>query len=155
MAAIDKRDFTYFQTLPADAQKEFAHGVIMRWLFSIQGKEADEYLIRFNQSVNQCADLLWGEQGLSFALMASVGSGKVHKHGYVPAPKKITHNSILHEFIQINWPEVNNLECEILLDQMDKETFTGLLKGSSIPEDQQKKIASEFTKRNKERKLDR
>jgi hypothetical protein len=151
MDAMDRRDFMHFQSLPLDAQKEYAHGVIMRWVFSVEDKNADDYLIRFNERVNQCGDLLWSEPKLSYALMASVGSGRKHKHGYVAAPKKAPKNSVLHDFILINWPNVNDLEAQILIDQMDKKTFSGLLTGSSIPEDQQKKIASEYAKAKKAR----
>jgi hypothetical protein len=148
LVAADKRHFTYYNRLSEAAQKEFIYTIAMRWAQGLRGKldDKEKYLIKFNDRVNQYGDMMWQNPDLTFAMMASCGSGRSLQHEYVKAPKKASSDEVLIDFLAIHYPGLNQDEANILISQMDKTAFTQLLKGTGLETEQEKKIAAAYAK---------
>ncbi len=148
LRAMDRRDFGFFDRLDDDAKKEFVYSVIMRWAHDT-GSTA--YLELFNERVNQFGDLMWKYPDLAFAMMASCGSGRIARHNYSAAPKSLKEDRTLLDFLEVDWPGINQEEADILLSQMDKATFTDLVRSSTVHPNDQKKVLDAYGKKCKKR----
>lgn len=150
-SAVDRRDFNFLDRQTEAAKKEFVYSVAMRWLHEIRGNTqfADDYIVRFNERVNQYGDLIWAHPDLAFRLMASCGTGRVQAHEYRAPPKSATKTDVIRDFLSLEWQGINDDEAEILLSQMDKKTFDLLLKESTLDPDEQKKVSAAYAKRKK------
>lgn len=145
LSAIDRRDFSFYETLQPEARKEFVYSVIMRWAHEV----SDAYILRFNERVNQFGDLMWKHPDLAYVMMASCGNGRTQRHNYIAAPKKEKEDTTLLDFIAIDWPGINQIEADILLSQLDKNSFADLVYGSILSMDDQKKVIAAYGKKRK------
>ena len=124
LSSIDKRDFDYLSRQNDDLKKSFAHLVAMRWASSIQdGDAAQLYLWLINERVNLNFWELGSHPELLYKLMATCGLGVKQRHDWLAMPKKKESTHKLHEFLSTFWPEANDLELTIIINQFTDDTF--------------------------------
>lgn len=114
LAAIDKRDKSFYNSLSDEQKKEFNPWMMMRFCSSVQGKNAASYIYMANELVNKnFSDVKDPE--MQWLLLCTCGSGKVETHPFIkPAHAKKKKNKIV-EFIQELKPHMKLADIELLV----------------------------------------
>lgn len=122
--------------------------VAMRWFSAIPDSNAgmrDYHLILTNEVMNKNFWVLSKFPDLQWKLMAACGTGKVHKHQWIPMSKRRTISKV-HQFM-LNWyPWANDDELNLLTNNMTKDDFENFVKSTGATDDELKDALTFFIK---------
>lgn len=128
LRATDRRDGNWFANQSAEAQKEFAPPVVLRWAATVEGGQEGAYMLwMVNENVNVHMYDLYKHPELVYRLIASCGVGKPLKHQWIPAHKRKGGENKAFELLAKMHPDSNDRELEMLMDKYTKETFSELV----------------------------
>jgi hypothetical protein len=118
LAAIDRRDKGYYNSLTEDERKSLAFLVVMRWVSSVSDKTglADYHILMTNDIVNVGFWDLAKHPELQWLLLTCVGSGQTQRHNWIPGPKKKARSGALDTLLNERYPGLNDSELELLKD---------------------------------------
>jgi hypothetical protein len=124
LKAIDERDMDFFANLSEEERKGFAPPVVLRWASAVDGKAAEHYIWLVNDRANINFHDIWEHPELQYKLLASCGAGgrQSHKWLSMTTAKKKKADTVRF-FISSFWPDANDNEVEILLNQFTEESF--------------------------------
>lgn len=144
LAAIDAHDMTFIDNLPEEQAKGFAPVVVMRWASAAKGRSADWYLMSVNERANVGFFDLYAHPALQYRLLASCGLGIRERHEWISA-KSDNKDRKIRAFVSKYWPDANELEIDIILDQLREEgVLDQTLRGMGIQNDEAKQIKALF-----------
>ena len=123
LPAIDQHDFGFYDDLTEDARKGFAAPVVLRWASSVRGQYGDLMLMLVNTRANLDFFDLGQHPELQWRLLASCGLGMNPRHEWIAMPARSRSKSDIHVFLGQYWPEANESELTLLLNQFTRETF--------------------------------
>lgn len=143
LAAIDRRNFDYFEKLSDEQRKGFAPPVVLKWVAGVEGPMAEQYLWLTNQQVNVNFWDIYEHPELQFKLMASVGRGRNQRHKWIALPKTKSKTDKISVFLSQYWPDANDEELGIILNQYTHETFSAfVLSAGLVPAEEKEVIAA-------------
>jgi len=144
MAALDRRDFSWYGNLSEDEQKSLSMWVLMRYCSSTSSK-VDEinqhYLIMTNELVNVHFNDLRHYPDMQWRLMQCVGIGSNQFHAWIKPMKRKkarTGNAKLTEFYLGLYPHLKDDEVAMALDSMDQDEIKSLLEQAGVPKNKVK-----------------
>jgi hypothetical protein len=126
MAALDKKDRTFYDKLSSTQKKAFSAWMMMRYASSVQGKNAAQYIFMVNELVNKNFSDVSKHPELQWLLMSAVGSGKVEFHPYVKPPNSRKKKDKITEFLSSIYPHLKNDEIALLIDINSKQQLMQL-----------------------------
>jgi len=129
LAAVDYRNYDFYNSLTEAQLKEFSPFVLMRYISNTNHRDFDVhewYIDRLNERVNKNHwDLSKNHQELLWLLYASVGGGEPLYHEYLPGPKQET-NKIEKLLAELNPAmKLNDIKlwASMMTDQDKSELF--------------------------------
>lgn len=145
LSAIDKRDKDFFSGLSDDQRKGFAPPVVLRWASSVNdGDISENYIWLVNERANINFHDIWEHPELQYKLLASCGSGKSQRHHWIPMVGKRKKNDKVRNFISEFWPDANDFEIEILLNQFTDSSFEEFVFSSGATPQEIKEVMQEY-----------
>jgi hypothetical protein len=132
LAAVDQKNYDFYDNLTNDEKKAFSPYILMRYTASVQGdRETQEWFLEnTNEFVNKHHwELTKNHRSLLWKLFAASGAGVNCYHPYLAAGKKEKANKIekllaeLYPTMKLNdikvWASLmNKKDCEELFDKM-------------------------------------
>lgn len=141
--AIDQRDMEFIRDLPDDKRSGFAPVVVMRWASATRGQSADWYLMAINERANIHFFDLYAHPELQYKLLASCGIGSRERHEWISSPP--SKEKKRRAFVSKYWPEANDLEIDIILQDIQRNnSLDDLLKSMGLQNDEIKSIKEAF-----------
>lgn len=138
MAALDRRDFSWYNNLSDDDRKSLSMWVLMRYCSSTSNRvhEINEhYLIMTNELVNVHFNDLRHDPELQWRLMQCVGIGSNQFHAWIkPMKRKKSKkaNAKLEDFYLTLYPHLKDDEVAMALDAMETDEIKALLEEAGI-----------------------
>jgi hypothetical protein len=140
LAAVDTRNYNFYDKLTPEEQKSFSAYVLMRYTSNVDGNfDLQEwYLDRTNELVNKHHwTLSKDHKALLWKLYASVGIGEKMYHQYLAATKKEKTLKIEKLLDELN-PMLSNEEIKILAKSMSKDDIKELFDNLGFDKKQRK-----------------
>jgi len=146
LPAIDRGRMDYYARLSPEGRKAYSFPVVLRAASAVKGNPdvRDWYLLSINDRVNRHGALVTKHPELQHKLLASCGLGDQVNHPWIPMPKRATPNHTLYDFIRENWTGANELECEIILKQIDQEKLISLIREAGLDPDRSKEVVEAY-----------
>jgi hypothetical protein len=144
LSAIDKNNSDFYSSLTEEEQKGFAPPVVLRWLSSVTGSEAEHYIWLTNERANINFNEIWQYPELQYKLMASCGCGRNQSHKWIPMAGRRKKYDGVREFIERFWPDANDTEIDILLNQFTDESFEEFVLGSGVTPEEIKEVLEAY-----------
>jgi hypothetical protein len=146
LAAIDRRDKDFYSTLTEEARKGFAPPVVLRWASAVRdGPNSEHYIWLVNERVNVNFHDIWDHPELQYKLLASCGTGKNERnHQWVAMAGKMKKADKVRTFIGQFWPDANDTELYILLNQFTDESFEDFVLSSGSTPDEIKEVMEAY-----------
>jgi hypothetical protein len=122
LAAVDLKNYEFYQKLDPDEQKAFSPYILMRYVSNVQGDaDTQEWFLEMtNEMVNKNHwNLSKDHKGLLWKLFASVGTGATAFHPYLAAGKKEKAVKIEKLLAEL-YPARKMDEIKLLASLMDK-----------------------------------
>jgi hypothetical protein len=117
LAAIDRKDIDWWETLTPSQQNKFSSWLYMRYISNVSGSAdfAEYYLAAVNERVNKKFNTLKDHPKLQYLLLttASPGLGKQF-HSFIKPGKRGTTNKKRINLLEKLFPLANNQELEVL-----------------------------------------
>lgn len=138
MAAIDRRKFSWYDSLTEEERKGLSMWVLMRYCSSTGSRVADinnHYLTMTNDLVNVNFNDLRNHPELQLRLMQCVGIGTDQFHPWIkPGKRKRSSNgnAKLEEFVLGLYPHLKDDELGILIDRMGEDEIVAMLEDAGI-----------------------
>lgn len=132
LRAIDTRDFEFLDRQEAETRKGFAPPVVLRWASTIQGREAEDHLLRINRVANRRFWDIWDHPDLQFRLMAVCGRG-ARRHDWLAMPGKARSSSKVVALIGRYWPDAREDELDLILSQFDRAGYEDFVQSRGLP----------------------
>ena len=126
MKAIDKKDRTFYNSLNDDQKKAFSAWMMMRYASSVQGRNAEHYILMVNELVNKEFSSLSKHPELQWLLLSSCGSGKVEFHPYIKPPNARKKKDTVKTELSKIYPTVKNDELDLLVNLNTKQELKEL-----------------------------
>lgn len=120
MAALDKRDRDWYNSLTAEQKKSFSAWMMMRYASSVQGKHSAHYIFMVNELVNKNFSDISKHPELQWLLLSACGAGKVEFHPYIKPPNSRKKKDKVTEFLSELYPHLKADEIELLIAVNDK-----------------------------------
>lgn len=140
LAAVDTRNYDFYDSLTDDEKKEFSPFVLMRFIGNVQG-DADLqewFLERTNEMVNKDHWILSKDhKPLLWKLCASTGIGAKCYHPYLAAGKKQKAHKIEKLLAEL-YPAMKLSEVKLLASLMTKEDCNELFDSLGFDKKQRK-----------------
>ncbi len=81
---------------------------------------------------------------LQFRLLASCGLGQRERHPWIDMPARRKGGDKLFDFMLSNWPQANDREIDILIAQMDTETFVDFVRSCGCSIEEEKELVTAY-----------
>lgn len=140
LAAIDKRDFGFYDRLTEEQRKGFAPPVVLKWAAGVEGPLTEEYLWLVNNQANINFWDIHQHPELQFKLLASAGRGRNQRHKFVSFPKTKAKADKVTQFLIQFWPDANDNEIGIILNQYTPETFSDFVRSAGLTPAEEKEV---------------
>lgn len=141
LAAVDQRNYDFYDNLTPEEQKAFSPFVLMRYTsnVNINDLEIQEWFLeRTNELVNKDHWVLSkGHKPLLWKLCAGVGIGTKFFHQYLPAGKKEKAHKIEKLLCDLN-PSMKLSDIKLLASMMSKEEIESLFDDMGFDKKQRK-----------------
>lgn len=150
LAAIDKRDYGYFNRLSSDEKKAFVGTVIMRWMSVVKTNNIELqkwHLLTINGFVNKAIwnPALKNHIGLIYLLLVSCGLGQKQFHEWIKGPTRKSGGKVF-DFLREYYPTANNEELKYFLDINSIDNFIELAKELGYQDDEIRDLKKELKK---------
>jgi hypothetical protein len=152
MAAVDKRNKGFLEGQSPEARKGFAPPVALRWASTVQGPQAEAYLICVNEFANGNFHDLYEHPDLQFKLLTLAGSGKSQRHQWIPITKQAKTATPVHTFVSQFYPLANHREIDMLVKRFTADSFQDFVHRSGCSPEEAKEIISVFNKSDQKNK---
>ena len=130
MAALDRKDYSYYARLNDDQKKEFSPYLLMRWgsLVENNGDIAAYYAVAMNEYVNQNLWELAKHKELQWLCLCAVSPnvGK-QKHGWLGAAKGKKTNTLKNKIMEL-LPNTKESDIDLLMKVHTTEEIKEWLK---------------------------
>lgn len=150
MRNADLKNLSFLAQQTPELRATFSPLVAMRWFSTIPDSAAsmrDYHLILTNEVVNLNFWVLREHPELQWKLMAACGTGKVHKHQWIPMSKRKTISKV-HQYL-LNWyPWANEDELNIITNDMNRDDFENFVKSTGATDDELKDAIAIYDKEN-------
>ena len=150
LKAVDTNDGDWYKNQTAEAKKEFATPVFLRWASTIDNRNSDEIaymLCSINESVNVHMWHIWEHPELTFRLAASCGLGWKRRGAWIKGPERKTKTNKLYAFMVKFYPDANDTEINLVLKKHTKESFSEFVyTETGSPDDECKEMTKAFNK---------
>ena len=143
LAAIDRRDFDFYERLTDEQRKGFAPPVVLKWVAGVEGPLAEQYLWLTNQANINFWDI-YEHPELQFKLMASAGRGRNQRHKWIALPKSKAKTDKVSMFLSQFWPDANDYELGIILNQYTSETFSDFVRSAGLTPAEEKEVIEAY-----------
>lgn len=143
LAAIDRRSFNFYENLSDEQRKGFAPPVVLKWTAGVDGPLAEHYLWLTNQ-VNINFWDIYEHPELQFKLLASVGRGRNQRHKWIGLPKTKAKTDKVSVFLSQFWPDANDHELGIILNQYTHETFSAFVLSAGLTPAEEKEVIDAY-----------
>jgi hypothetical protein len=133
MAALDRRNFSWYDNLSEDDQKSLSMWVLMRYASSTSSNVAEineHYLTMANELVNVHFNDMRHHPALQWRLMQCAGIGTNQFHNWIKPMKKkkdTSSNSRLFTFYETKFPHLNDVEIEMMIGLHSEAELTEFL----------------------------
>lgn len=145
LSAIDKRKRDFYANLTEEEQKGFAPPVVLRWASAVtDGPESEHHIWLVNERANVNFNEIWQHPELQFKLLASCGSGRNQRHQWIPMAGRKKKADGVREFVERFWPDANDFEIDILLNQFTDESFEEFVLGSGLTPEEIKEVLEAY-----------
>ena len=124
MAAIDKKDRTFYNNLSDEQKKAFSAWMMMRYCSSVQGRDAANYIYMTNELVNYQFSEVSKHPELQWLLLSACGVGKIQFHPYLKPPNSRKKKNKIFEFIYSIYPHMKAEDINNMIDINTKEELT-------------------------------
>ena len=134
MAALDKRNFSWYASLSAEEQKSLSMYVVMRYAATTNSNVTEineHYLTMVNELVNMHFNDMRKHPELQWRLLQVAAIGITQFHQWVKPMKKKKEASLnpkLFAFYETQYPHFNDDEIESLIKMQSKDDMKELLK---------------------------
>lgn len=148
MAAIDRRNFDWYENLSDDERKSLSMWVLMRYCSSTSSNISDineHYLTMTNELVNVNFNDLRHHPELQMRLMQCVGIGSDQFHPWInPMKRKKSKkgNAKLESFLLELYPTLKDDEMSLLIETLGDDKIRDMLEDAGI----EKKKIREYIK---------
>jgi len=141
LAAVDSRDYNFYNKLTPEEKKAFSPFVLMRFISNIQNNDRDyqEWFLQVtNERVNKHHwDLSKNHKELLWKLCAGVGIGEKFYHPYLAAGKKGKVNKIEKLIGELN-PAMKLSDIKMISGMMTTKDIKELFDNMGFDKKQQK-----------------
>lgn len=140
LAAVDLRNYNFYESLTDDEKKSFSPYVLMRYTSNVQGdRDIQEWFIETtNEMVNKDHwTLSKNHKGLLWKLFAGTGAGVKCFHPYLAAGKKEKSQKIEKLIAELN-PSMKIEEVKMLANMMTKDDIKELFDNLGFDKKQRK-----------------
>ena len=140
LAAVDNRDYNFYDNLTPEEKKEFSPYVLMRFVSNVSGDgELQEWFLEnTNNRVNKNHWVLSkNHKALLWKLYAGVGVGKTMYHSYLAAGKREKANKIEKLLADI-YPAKKMEDIKLLASMMSDDDKTNLFDSLGMDKAQRK-----------------
>lgn len=145
LAALDRREFSFYESLTDEERKGFSPLILMRYMSvgpDSSGSHA-YHLAATNDLVNIDFWALSKYPDLMAKLLCLVGLGKKEFHQWIGMTKKKSKGK-LYEFFKQMYPDLNKIEYQILLRTVSEEELESLMKDYALEDKETKELKEEF-----------
>lgn len=115
MAAIDKKDRTFYNKLSDEGKKAFSAWMMMRYCSSVQGRDAANYIYLTNELVNFQFMEVSKHPELQWLLLSACGVGKIQFHPYLKPPNAKKKKNKISEFLYGLYPHSKPEDIELMI----------------------------------------
>lgn len=149
LAAIDKRDYTFYSNLTDEEKKGFAGIVAMRWLSSVSDKNLDMCKYHIEMVNNGANKHFWNSEitnhpELQYLTLASCGVGKTQRHEWIKGPISAKKKNAVFNMLREYCPTANEEEINMLFDMNDIDGLVEIAKILGYQDDQIKELKKEI-----------
>jgi hypothetical protein len=140
LAAVDLRNYNFFNSLTDEEKKSFSPYVLMRYTSNVQGdSDIQEWFVEMtNELVNKDHwTLSKNHKGLLWKLFASTGAGVKCFHPYLAQGKKAKVDKIEKLIAELN-PAMKMNEVKLLASMMTKQDIKELFDNLGFDKKQRK-----------------
>jgi hypothetical protein len=152
MAAVDKRNKSFLEKQTPEVRKGFAPPVALRWASTVQGPQAESYLICINEFANLNFHDLYEHPDLQFKLLTLAGCGKAQRHQWIPITKQARTATPVHAFVSRFYPLANHREIDMLVSKFTPASFEDFVNQSGCTPEEAKDVISAFKKSSGEKR---
>ena len=147
LGSFDTRDFNFFEKLTEEEVKAFSPFFLMRWMSVTSDQQGMHayYLLATNDLINCNFESLYKYPDLQAKLYALIGVGSKQYHQWIKGPSRNSKNPI-DEFLKTIYYGRNKLEIQIIKNQLNKESFTDLVKSYGYQEKEIKELVKLWKK---------
>lgn len=139
MAAIDRGDSKFLESLSEEERKTFGGWTEMIWASAVKNTDmAPFYIEMLNEYVNKNMSALNKHPELLFKLMTVVGMGDTFKHEWVGVPQAHKKSKI-QQFLSELYPGASRSDLELMEQINDKNDLKDLARQHNYPENDIKK----------------
>ena len=140
LPAIDKKDRGWYDRLSPERKKAFNAWLLMRYVSTVQGKNAAHYLYFTNLLVNEHFAEISKHPELQWLLLTAVGKGKVETHTYLKPPTARKRKDKVSEFLYSQYPHLKRDEIELLLKINSRDDLKEMARAAGLDNKQIKEI---------------
>lgn len=140
LPAIDKKDRGWYNRLTPERKKLFNAWLLLRYVSTVQGKNATHFLYFTNLLVNEHFADMSKHPELQWLLLTAVGKGKVETHTYVKPPTARKRKDKVSEFLYTQYPFAKRDEIELMLKLNSRDELKDLARSTGMDEKQVKEI---------------
>jgi len=133
LSAADRGDKNFYSNLLPEQKKVFQPWLAMRFLSSVEGRNADHYLLMVNDLVNHEFSSLSKHPELLWKIMALCGVGSVQKHPWIAPGKRKGKNKIQAALSKL-FPALKSDELELIEKIYTLEEIIILFKDAGYPD---------------------
>ena len=140
LAAVDTRDYDFYDNITDDERKAFSPFVLMRYTANVKGSTDVQahFVEQTNDRLNKNHwDLSKNHKGLLWKLSATIGTGDKYYHQYLKAPSKAKPVKIEKLLAEL-YPAMKMSEIKLLASMMDKKEITELFDKMGFDKKQRK-----------------
>lgn len=140
LAAVDLRNYDFYNSLSDQEKKEFSPFILMRYVSNVQGDaETQEWFLEMtNELVNKNFwNLTKDHKALIWKLFAASGPGVKQYHPYLAAGKKEKANKIEKLLCELN-PGMKMSDIKLMASMMDKKDCDELFEKMGFDKKQRK-----------------
>lgn len=147
MAAMDRRDGTWFSRQSDEAKKQFSPPVFLKWASAINDKRyAGDTLVMINELVNVSLWEIAAEHPeLVYKLATLCGLGTKQKHEWVGMGKRYSMNKARDLVAQFN-PSVSDSEIDLIIDLHTRNSFSNFVDDTGMTATEAKETLKAYDK---------
>ena len=149
LPALDRGDKNFYNSLTPDEQKEIVPLILMRWMSFLgdQSTKKEWAIIAVNDLVNiGFWELSKNHKELQWLLLCVGSLGTKQYHQWVPGKSRKGGNGAISDFFRELYPDINEIEVDILKQNYNNDTFKQLLYDAGKSDREVKSLMDQWKK---------